>query len=231
MHRSVRQAPVTFFKRLLGASISWDIHTVVGCVQGFSCSRLLLIMKSFSALTKRMGMCGWLQDRGFWSQLVAQSLVGGFFFLIAVQNTAIKPEAVSPREQMHLLIVFALLWIGGAALFIGLLVQRYRRLLGLWIVVFALLLIAWGAPLVALLGYAAVCYQSWFIAAYIQRHRRAWIAALVVGSVVGLSVIAVSNALGGKAFIDGNAVREPNFWIGAAWILVLLLFPFLCGGK
>lgn len=223
MHRSVRQAPVTFFKRLLGASISWDIHTVVGCVQGFSCSRLLLIMKSFSALTKRMGTCGWLQDRGFWSQLVAQSLVGGFFFLIAVQNTAIKPEAVSPREQMHLSIVFALLWIGGAALFIGLLVQRYRRLLGLWIVVFALLLIAWGAPLVALLGYAAVCYQSWFIAAYIQRHRRAWIAALVVGSVVGLSVIAVSNALGGKAFIDGNAVREPNFWIGAAWILVFIV--------
>lgn len=75
----------------------------------------------------------------------------------------------------------------------------------------------------ALLGYAAVCYQSWFIAAYIQRHRRVWIAALVVGSVVGLSVIAVSNALGGKAFIDGNAVREPNFWIGAAWILVFIV--------
>ncbi|AFH90162.2 histidine kinase [Corynebacterium pseudotuberculosis 31] len=181
----------------------------------------MFIMKYFSALTRRIGAHGWIWDHGFWLELITQILVGGFLFLMAVQNM-MRPEGPHSALVYHS-VVFILLWIGGGALFLGLLVQRARKILGLGIVIAALLLLALGPPLVAPLGYVVVCYQSWFISAYIQRHRWAWGIALVFGSAIGLTLIPLSNALRGKAFLTSHAVKEPNFWVGGAGVLIIII--------
>lgn len=119
------------------------------------------------------------RDRGLWLQLVIQTAA---FLLFGTADTG---NAFSFAEDVPAWMLLC----GYLLVYVGLLVQRWHAERGL--VVVAVGLAATGVSLAGIyvLAYFVVCYEAWFISAFVRRRRRLWLALLTVGSLV--SVLAV----------------------------------------
>ncbi|MGO3361836.1 MAG: sensor histidine kinase [Corynebacterium sp.] len=122
------------------------------------------------------------RDRGFWLQLVIQVAV---FFMFGVGDAG-----NASRNGASAVLWFLL--VGGYALvFAGLVVQRWWTERGLVMVAAGLVAAAASMSGIYILAYLVVCYEAWYISAYVRRRRGMWLAALLVGSVVSVVALIV----------------------------------------
>ncbi|KAB1504187.1 sensor histidine kinase [Corynebacterium sp. 320] len=109
----------------------------------------------------------------------------------------------------------ALLWMGIVGGCVGLLTQRFKPVTGLWITAVSMALIGLSGMFAFSLGYAVVCYEAYFISSRIRSHRRAWLAALVVGSFATLVWYIIYNVVFRPTF----PVPESPTGLSALWSL------------
>ncbi|MDN5719525.1 sensor histidine kinase [Corynebacterium sp.] len=138
------------------------------------------------------------RDRGLWLQLVIQSAV---FFLFGALDAGNAFSFGSPVPAWILVVGYTLV-------FVGLLVQRWRAELGLAMVAVGLLAAGVSLSGIYLLAYLVVCYEAWFVSAFVRRRRRMWLVFLVAGSVVAVVVVSVVSGLG-KAWGASAATVDP----------------------
>lgn len=126
------------------------------------------------------------RDRGFWLQLVIQSAV---FFLFGAMDAgnAVSFGPVIPSWVL----------VGGYTLvFAGLLIQRWRAETGLTVVAVGLFAAAGSLSGIYILAYLVVCYEAWFISAYVRRRRGLWLALLTAGSVATVVTVSIMSGSG-----------------------------------
>ncbi|MGP9618796.1 sensor histidine kinase [Corynebacterium sp. AOP40-4SA-5] len=133
-----------------------------------------------------------------WLQLVIQSAV---FFLFGALDAGNAFSFGSPVPAWILVVGYTLV-------FVGLLVQRWRAELGLAMVAVGLLAAGVSLSGIYLLAYLVVCYEAWFVSAFVRRRRRMWLVFLVAGSVVAVVVVSVVSGLG-KAWGASAATVDP----------------------
>lgn len=126
------------------------------------------------------------RDRGFWLQLVIQCAVFLFFGITDVSNAFYVSETLPA----------VILTVGYTLVFVGLLVQRWRPEVGLAVVAVGMVLAAAGMSGIYFLAYLVVCYESWFISAFIRQRRGMWLALLLTGSVVSVVVFVLTEVYG-----------------------------------
>lgn len=126
------------------------------------------------------------RDRGLWLQLVIQSAV---FFLFGALDAGNAFSFGSPVPAWILVVGYTLV-------FVGLLVQRWRAELGLAMVAVGLLAAGVSLSGIYLLAYLVVCYEAWFVSAFVRRRRRMWLALIVAGSVAEVVVVSVMSGRG-----------------------------------
>ncbi|MDN5684062.1 histidine kinase [Corynebacterium glyciniphilum] len=126
------------------------------------------------------------RDRGFWLQLVIQSAV---FFLFGAMDAgnAVSFGPVIPSWVL----------VGGYTLvFAGLLIQRWRAETGLTVVAVGLFAAAGSLSGIYILAYLVVCYEAWFISAYVRRRRGLWLALLTAGAVATVVTVSIMSGSG-----------------------------------
>ncbi|MCJ7858001.1 histidine kinase [Corynebacterium kalidii] len=116
------------------------------------------------------------RDRGLWLQLVIQSAAFLFFGPMELATSFSDAPPVTGW----------LLAAGYVLVYVGLLVQRWRAETGLVAVTVGLVVAAGTVSGVYILAYLVVCYEAWFISAFIRRRRGVWLAVLTGGSVGAL---------------------------------------------
>lgn len=156
------------------------------------------------------------RDRGFWVQFIVQSVAFVLFGGIDIA-TAFNTR-VDATDPVGSLILFA----GYLVVFYGLLLQRRRPERGLAVVAAGLVVAGAGLSELYLLGAGVVGYEAWFISGYVRRRRRAWLAALLVGAVAGVSVAVVGPFL--ELGWSGRLSRDEMYGEGfSVWILLGVL--------
>jgi signal transduction histidine kinase len=126
------------------------------------------------------------RDRGLWLQLVIQSAV---FFLFGAMDAG-NAFSFGPEIPAWFLVS------GYTLAFGGLLVQRWRAEAGLGIVAVGLVVSAGSMAGVYLLAYLIVCYEAWFISAFVRRRRGLWLTLLTGGSVIVAVLLTVVSGTG-----------------------------------
>jgi signal transduction histidine kinase len=116
------------------------------------------------------------RDRGLWLQLVLQS--AAFLFFGPMEVASVYTDGV-PFTRV-------IISAGYVLVFVGLLVQRWRAETGLVAVTLGLVLAAATMAGVYILAYLVVCYEAWFISAFIRRRRGLWLTVLIGGAVGAL---------------------------------------------
>lgn len=139
------------------------------------------------------------RDRGLWLQLVIQSAA---FFLFGVVDAG---NALSFGQAIP---AWALL-IGYTLAFVGLLVQRWHPSAGLTVVAVGLVIAATSLAGLYILAYLVVCYEAWFISAFIRVRRGMWLALLTAGSVTSALTVMVLTGRGWGWSSSVDAV-DPN---------------------
>ena len=132
------------------------------------------------------------RDRGFWLQLVIQCAAFVLFGVTDASNGFIDGQSTGG-------------WIlvaGYVLVFIGLMTQRWRPETGLVIVAVGLLAATVSMAGVYILAYLVVCYESWFISAFIRRRRKMWLTLLLTGSVGSVIVFMLTDVYGPEP-VDG----------------------------
>lgn len=160
------------------------------------------------------------RDRGFWLQLVVQCAL---FFVVGIA------DASNGFNYGSAVLSYAL--VGGYGLvFIGLLVQRWRMEPGLTMVGIGLVLAAATMMGIYIVAYFVVCYEAWYISAYVRRRRRMWLGLLVTGSVASVTMLTLIrfSGLGWGPDVDptgpGNdADLTENLGLFTVFLLVALL--------
>jgi signal transduction histidine kinase len=139
------------------------------------------------------------RDRGFWLQLVIQSAV---FFLLGAMDAG-NAFSFGPVIPSWVL-------VGGYTLvFAGLLIQRWRAETGLTFVAVGLVTAAGSLAGIYVLAYLVVCYEAWFISAYVRRRRGLWLALLTGGSVAAVVVVSIVSG-SGRAWGASTADIDPT---------------------
>ena len=149
------------------------------------------------------------RDRGFWLQLVIQCAVFLFFGITDVSNAFYVSETLPA----------VILTVGYTLVFVGLLVQRWRPEVGLAVVAVGMVLAAAGMSGIYFLAYLVVCYESWFISAFIRQRRGMWLALLLTGSVVSVVVFVLTEVYG----VQPADALEPGGMGETGFILVVLV--------
>ncbi|WP_291479991.1 histidine kinase [Corynebacterium sp.] len=126
------------------------------------------------------------RDRGLWLQLVIQSAV---FFLFGAMDAG-NAFSFGPEVPAWILVT------GYALVFVGLLVQRWRAETGLTVVAVGLVVSAGSLAGIYILAYLVVCYEAWFISAFVRRRRGLWLALLTGGSIVAVVLVTVMSGSG-----------------------------------
>lgn len=111
------------------------------------------------------------RDRGLWLQLVIQSAV---FFLFGAMDAG-NAFSFGPVVPSWVLVA------GYTLVFAGMLIQRWRAEVGLTVVAIGLVTAAGSLAGIYILAYLVVCYEAWFISAFVRRRRGMWLALLTGG--------------------------------------------------
>ena len=148
----------------------------------------------------------WYRDVTLWIQIVMQAVT----FTLTGLVFGLPPATSLPFFAS--LLCFA----GLAVTFVGLLVQRWRARLGLVISGVGLAMQGISAVQVYFLAYFVVCFEAWYIAAYVRRKNRWWLAILWCGSMASVAWGYLRVNLGG----DYGSVPQVGF---LAVVLTLLI--------
>nr|WP_162933304.1 histidine kinase [Corynebacterium lactis] len=145
-----------------------------------------------------------LRDRKFWVHLAIQALVT---FALTPQPSDVWPWSGIPSMLSGPVlgpIAQVLLYGGIAVAFVGLLIQRYRFHLGLYVATAGAVAVALSAKMVFVIGFVFVCYEAFQISRHASHRRRSWFAALLVGSYATIIYSIVINRLL-KPVLEGSA--------------------------
>ncbi|WP_420099680.1 sensor histidine kinase [Corynebacterium sp.] len=138
------------------------------------------------------------RDRGLWLQLVIQSAV---FFLFGAMDAG-NAFSFGPVVPSWVLVA------GYTLVFVGLLIQRWRAETGLTVVAVGLVTAAGSLAGIYLLAYLVVCYEAWFISAFVRRRRGMWLASLAGGSVAAVALVSVVSG-SGRAWGASTTAVDP----------------------
>ncbi|GAA1470880.1 histidine kinase [Corynebacterium felinum] len=130
----------------------------------------------------------WWKDPTLWMQVVIQLLVTTLYLSAGSDITGFNRAAFYDIPVFAQWVLEGFGWISIVALNLGLILQRWYSHAGLWVIFISLIVFVFSPWIAIPIGYLVVCHQSWFIAAYIHRGRKAWLITLVVGSIVGMFV-------------------------------------------
>jgi signal transduction histidine kinase len=154
------------------------------------------------------------RDRGFWVQAVIQSAL--FLVFGGLDITSAFYTRVDGTDTLSGLIQF----VGYAAAYVGLLLQRRRPETGLTVVAVGLVAVAASLGEVYFLGAGIIFYEAWFISGYVRRRRRTWLALLLVGAVVTVLLA----LLGPRAGLRWSTSPErDDAYAGSSWLEVTVL--------
>lgn len=138
------------------------------------------------------------RDRGLWLQLVIQSAV---FFLFGAMDAG-NAFSFGPVVPSWVLVA------GYTLVFAGMLIQRWRAEVGLTVVAIGLVTAAGSLAGIYILAYLVVCYEAWFISAFVRRRRGMWLALLTGGSVAAVVLVSVVSG-SGRAWGASTTAVDP----------------------
>ena len=114
-----------------------------------------------------------MRDKSLWRQVLVQTPL---LVLLSLADVDFDP-GLTPRPPGALTAaITAVLWV-------GLLWQRRRPEPALMLLAATLTVLAVATNGFSLLGYAVVCWQAYFIAAYLPVRRKLWVTLLLLGAV------------------------------------------------
>lgn len=164
----------------------------------------------------------WWRDRWLWGQVAVQALLFLFFGALTV-------SPVAPRHPWQ----SALMGLGLAACFLGLILQRWFVWAGLAVVAASLVACGMSACGQHPLLYGVVVYEARYIGAYVPRYERQLLASLWGGSMAAVIWANIAN-LGTATFVPGDGSVEAyalQFLFFAVVIFVSVGFGALLGHR
>ncbi|MDK4251856.1 sensor histidine kinase [Corynebacterium propinquum] len=161
-----------------------------------------------------------MRDKSLWRQVLVQTPV---LVLLSLADVDFDP-GLTPRPPAALTAtITAVLWV-------GLLWQRRRPEPALMLLAATLTVLAVATNGFSLLGYAVVCWQAYFIAAYLPVRRKFWVALLLLGAVgtLVLSTVRSYFFLHQILGLDSTLGLQQFFVLYSALIFITLLSIALC---
>lgn len=144
----------------------------------------------------------WWRSIGFWGQALVQLVLVLMFYPQPAENNLVAGQTRPIAELVGETPLEVLMAAGTLLVFVGLLLQRSRRMLGLWIVIAGLIVMALSAGAIFILGYWVVVYEAFFISRHIATRRVQWLIALIVGSLVTVVYIFAVNGVFTRYYQD-----------------------------